>query len=173
LFPFIPPGRKIVLNSDFINSFVDAAKFFFSSMSSISVSPGAPQIKEGDTARGDVSSVIGMTGCAEGTMSLSFSDSCALAVATSMTGAKAGSEKSAILDAVGELRNIVAGDARTRLEKLGYALAAAIPTVVSGKDHTVYHNKRGGPVTFIPFSTGQGDFYLDICFALPDEAAAS
>lgn len=173
LVSFIPPKRKTALHSDFIDSFIDAAKNVFSTRASMAVAPGAPEIKQGDTARGDVSGVIGMTGYAEGTMSLSFSESCALAVAAGMNGAKAGPENGGMLDTVGELTHMIADDARSRLEKLGYPLTAAIPTVVSGKDHTVYHNKRGGPVTFIPFSTGQGDFCLEICFVLPGGAAAS
>ena len=38
----------------------------------------------------------------------------------------------------------------------------SIPTVVAGKDHAVIH-VLGGPSIIIPFETGDGPFFIDVC----------
>jgi len=67
-----------------------------------------------------------------------------------------------IKDAVGEITNMVSGAARKELETLGFNITAAIPTVVSGKDHSISH-VLGGPSIIIPFEIPQGPFVVDIC----------
>jgi len=47
-----------------------------------------------------------------------------------------------IKDAVGEITNMISGDARKRLEAEGFKITAAIPTVISGKDHETKHVLR-------------------------------
>jgi chemotaxis protein CheX len=57
---------------------------------------------------------------------------------------------------------MISGVARKKLEAEGYNVAAAIPTVVSGKDHSFIH-VLGGPSIIIPFETDNGPFFVDIC----------
>lgn len=67
-------------------------------------------------------------------------------------------------DAVGEITNMISGDARRVLEEKGVVLKSAIPTVISGPGHQVSHITTG-PCVAIPFSTEGGDFTLEICLA--------
>jgi chemotaxis protein CheX len=67
-----------------------------------------------------------------------------------------------IKDAVGEITNMVSGSARKRLEAEGFSISAAIPTVVSGKGHSIVH-VMGGPSIVIPFNTDHGTFVVDVC----------
>ena len=59
-----------------------------------------------------------------------------------------------VRDAVGEITNMISGVARKKLESQGYNILAAIPTVVSGKDHAILH-VLGGPSIIIPFEMGE------------------
>lgn len=55
------------------------------------------------------------------------------------------------------------GSGQEKLESQGHNIVAAIPTVVSGKDHAIHH-VLGGPSIIIPFElTSGGAFYADIC----------
>jgi chemotaxis protein CheX len=64
---------------------------------------------------------------------------------------------------VGEITNMISGVARKKLEAQGYTIQAAIPTVVSGKDHIIQH-VLGGPSIIIPFELSRGSaFYADVC----------
>lgn len=58
-------------------------------------------------------------------------------------------------DAVGELTNMISGDARRMLQQEGINLTAAIPSIVAGKDHTITHF-AAGPTIVIPFKCEGG-----------------
>ena len=66
-------------------------------------------------------------------------------------------------DAVGEITNMISGDARRELAEKGIVLKAAIPTVISGKNHSIKHMAKG-PSIAIPFSTKAGHFIVEVCF---------
>jgi chemotaxis protein CheX len=42
-------------------------------------------------------------------------------------------------------------------------VAAAIPTVIMGKNHSIVH-MTGASVTAIPFFTDDGEFTIEVCF---------
>jgi chemotaxis protein CheX len=69
-----------------------------------------------------------------------------------------------ITDAVGEITNMVSGSARKELESIGLNILAAIPTVVSGKSHSIKH-VLGGPSIIITFEIEEGPFVVDICIS--------
>jgi chemotaxis protein CheX len=67
-----------------------------------------------------------------------------------------------IKDAVGEIANMISGQARQKLEELGRSLEAAIPTVIMGKNHTINHVTKS-PVVAVPFITNNGAFTIEVC----------
>jgi chemotaxis protein CheX len=71
-----------------------------------------------------------------------------------------------IRDAVGEITNMVSGAARKKIEAMGSSLSASIPTVVSGKGHSIMH-VLGGPSIVIPFEMEEGPFVVDISMGDP------
>ncbi len=68
-----------------------------------------------------------------------------------------------IADAVGELANMISGQARRELGEKGKIFKAAIPSVVSGRNHNIIHYSEG-PKIAIPFSTEKGNFTIEVCF---------
>jgi len=68
-----------------------------------------------------------------------------------------------IADAVGELTNMISGQARRELEEVGKVFKAAIPSVITGRNHSITHY-TDGPKIAIPFSTENGDFTIEVCF---------
>ena len=68
-----------------------------------------------------------------------------------------------VTDAVGELTNMISGQARRKLEETGRKFEAAIPSVVTGKNHKIRHF-TSGPIIAVPFSTDGGTFTIEICF---------
>jgi chemotaxis protein CheX len=67
-----------------------------------------------------------------------------------------------IKDAVGEITNMISGVARKNLEADGFYIQAAIPTVVTGKNHSITH-VTGGQSLIIPFEIDEGTFVVDVC----------
>jgi chemotaxis protein CheX len=146
----------------FINPFLEGTISVLSTMAFVNPRPGKPRLKTDNKAVGDVSGIIGLTGDARGSLALSFSAGCIIKIVNNMLGESFTEVNSDIQDAVGEITNMISGDARKRLEAAGFKIAAAIPTVVSGKSHEIKHVLQG-PSIVIPFDIDEGPFVVDVC----------
>ncbi len=149
------------INVEFINSFVRSTVHVLKTMAFTEARAGKPYIKTNGEASGDVSGIIGMTGEHEGSMSLSFTAACICAIVSSMFGEPFENINDDVKDAVGELTNMICGDARRELEEKGYLIKGAIPSVVTGNNHHIKHVSND-PVIAIPFATGTGSFVLEL-----------
>ena len=146
-----------------INPFLAAAIHVLKTMASVDAKPGKPFLKENDIAIGDVSAIIGITGAAQGSMALVFTEECIKGVVSSLLGTEFTQLDDEVRDAVGELTNMICGDARRRLAEDGLTLQAGIPTIVGGKGHSVRH-VADGPRLAVPFETQDGSFMVEVAF---------
>jgi chemotaxis protein CheX len=146
-----------------INPFIDATMNVLETMAFVKARPGEPYLKKDKVAKGEVSGVIGLTGEAGGTLSVSFTEKSILSVVSNMFGEEIKEINEEIKDAVGEITNIISGQARQKLEESGRSLKAAIPTVIKGKNHTITHITPY-PVMAVEFSTDNGGFTIEVCF---------
>lgn len=151
------------MNVEYINPFLKATANVLKTMAFTEASPGKPYLKKEAAAAGDISGVIGITGETEGSLSVSFSEPCICQIVSNMFGEPVASINPEVEDAVGELTNMISGDARRELAEKGVMLKSAIPTVISGKNHTVKH-MANGPAIAIPFETPGGSFLVEVCF---------
>ncbi len=151
------------MDANLINPFIEATLHVLETMASTKAEAGKPYLKKDQVARGDVSGVIGMTGEIRGTISISFSEPSILAIVSNMLGEEMKEMNEEIKDAVGEVTNMISGQARKRLDEQGRSLKAAIPTVIMGKDHSITHMTTY-PIIAIPFSTDNGEFTIEVCF---------
>ncbi len=146
-----------------INPFINATINVLETMAFISVVAGKPYVKTDNVAVGDVSGVLGLTGIANGTIAVTFEEKCILTIVSNMFGETMTELNNEIADAVGELTNMISGQARRELEQIGKVFKAAIPSVVTGRDHSIIHYSDG-PKIAIPFSTESGEFTIEVCF---------
>lgn len=150
------------MNVKFINPFLEGTVNVLKTMAFVEPRVGKPYVKMDSMARGDISGIIGLTGSATGSLALSFSEGAIVKIVSNMLGEDIKDMNSDIKDAVGEITNMVSGVARKNLEAEGFYIQAAIPTVVTGKNHSIAHVK-GGPSLIIPFEIDQGSFVVDVC----------
>ncbi|MDR1946192.1 MAG: chemotaxis protein CheX [Desulfovibrio sp.] len=143
--------------------FVKATLDILNTMAGMRAQAGMPFIKKDRTAGGDVSAIIGVTGDRTGTISVTFSRGCAVALVKGMLGDSAEDIIKDIQDAVGEVANMVSGQARASLAVRGTVMQGSTPSVIMGDGHTISH-QSGKPVVAIPFSTDAGDFTVEFCF---------
>lgn len=153
------------MNVEMINPFISSLLNVINTMTQMTATTGKPFIKrEGnDDAKGVISGVIGLVGKEiRGSMSITFSESVILQIASQMLGEEFTKINNDIADAVGEITNMVTGGARKALsEKFKFAMA--IPTVIMGTDHVVAH-KSSNPIIVIPFETDFGKFFIEVCY---------
>jgi chemotaxis protein CheX len=145
-----------------INAFVDSTVNVLKTMAFIDCTAEATYLKKGNAAQGDVSGIIGFTGSVVGSLAVSFSEKCILKIVSNMLGEEFPAITRDIEDAVGEITNMISGDARKRLQSEQMKISASIPSVVSGKDHTIEH-MLGTSSIVIPFTTVDGSFVVDVC----------
>ncbi|MCP3898624.1 MAG: chemotaxis protein CheX [Desulfobacteraceae bacterium] len=146
-----------------INPFINATINVLETMAFMEVNPGKPFLKTDLVAIGDITGLMGLTGVANGTVAVTFESACILAIVSNMFGEKMEEIDSEIIDAVGELTNMISGQARRELEEVGRSFKAAIPSVVAGPKHSITHY-TDGPRIAIPFNTDSGDFTIEVCF---------
>ncbi len=147
----------------YINPFINATAHVLETIAFTTVKAGKPYIKDNQGARGDVSGIVGLTGDANGTLSVSFSEESILSIVSNILKEEKTELNDEIKDAVGEITNMIAGQARLGLDDLGRSLISAIPTVIMGKNHTITHITTY-PVTAVPFESDSGEFAIEVCF---------
>lgn len=151
------------MDVQFIDPFISATLNVLETMAFTKAEAGKPYFKENHIATGDVSGVIGLTGEVSGTFSVSYTEKSILAIVSNMLGEEMKELNEEIKDAVGEITNMISGQARQELDRLGRSLQAAIPTVVVGKNHTINH-VTASPIIAVPFTTSNGSLCIEVCF---------
>ena len=143
--------------------FIRATVAILSTMAGLEATAGAPFVKKNNEAKGDVSAIVGVTGDKTGTIALSFTRPCALALIKGMLGDDIADILQDTQDAVGEVTNMVSGQARAALADMGLTLQGSTPTVIVGEGHMIRHISSN-PVVAIPFTTKHGEFTVEFCF---------
>ncbi|MDY6822962.1 MAG: chemotaxis protein CheX [Thermodesulfobacteriota bacterium] len=156
------------MDAKLVNPFIHATMNVLKTMAFVACKADKPYLKKDDIACGDVSGVIGFTGETNGTVAVTFDEPSILKIVTNMFGEEMNSLNDEVVDAVGELTNMISGQARRELEEAGRFFEAAIPSVIHGKGHTITHY-TDGPKIAIPFSTEDGNFTIEVCMEKSDE----
>ena len=150
------------MDAKMINPFINATLNVLETMAFTKAEAEKPYLKKNDVAQGDVSGVIGFTGATNGTVAVTFDEGCILKIVTNMFGEEMTEINNEITDAVGEITNMISGQARKELEEIGKKFHGAIPTVVTGKNHKL-ETMTKGPKVAIPFKTEAGSFTIEVC----------
>jgi len=154
------------MRAEYINPFIAALNNAFSTMLDCEVERGQIALKQDRNAKYDVSGVIGLSGTAVGTVVLSLSHDVATSAASMLLMYEATELDSDVVDAVGELTNMVAGAAKAQLEE--YRLEVSLPNVVTGRGHEIRFPSNVTPIC-VPFNTKWGEMCLEVGLA-PVEA---
>jgi len=149
----------------YIEPFISAARKVLKTMAFTDSKPKKPYLKENNLfkAPGDISAIIELSGECKGSIGVSFSEKCILHIADKMLGEKYDALNDDISDMVGEIVNMISGDARRELVHLGMNFTAGIPSLIKGVDHEIRHNVSE-KIIVIPFETESGDFFIETSF---------
>ncbi|MEW6593319.1 MAG: chemotaxis protein CheX [Thermodesulfobacteriota bacterium] len=151
---------------EYLNPFILATRNVLETMAQTPVEPQKPHLKENKGSFGDVTGIIGMASeTVEGNMVISFTAPCILnIVARMLMEPPKPAIDSDVIDAVGELTNMICGGAKANLSKLGLNFNLATPTMIHGKGAEI-HYPPTSPIVVIPFRTASGDFVLEASLA--------
>ena len=144
---------------EYINPFITSVMSLFDTMLGVQLTRGEPFLKGNTVPEHDVSGMIGLTGRAKGIVVLSLSKESALRATEALLAERPEDINDDVVDAVGEMANIVAGGAKAQLTEL--AMSLSLPTVVTGRRHSVEFPSEMSPVC-IPFCSPWGATTLEV-----------
>ena len=144
---------------EYVNPFIKSTIDTFKTMLRVDLKPGKPQLKRNPNTTYDVSGVIGLTGDAIGTIVISFPTVVALRAVSKLMNLKIKVMGPEIVDAIGELANIITGNAKQYLADMN--LSISLPSVVVGKNHKI-NIPTGVTSMIVPFTSEIGNITLEV-----------
>lgn len=155
---------------EYINPFIAAMTNAFMTMLGCELKRGQLSLKDENSPKYEVSGIVGLSGKAVGTVVMGLSESVALKATSAMLMCETKTIDDDVVDAVGELTNMVAGAAKAELEK--YELMVSLPNVITGRDHNVRFPSDVTPIC-VQFTSEWGDLALEVGFAPVREPAVT
>lgn len=147
------------MKAQYVNPFLTATMGLFRDFLGIDAEAGKPFILENPQDLSDVSALIGLAGETTGAVVLSFSHDTALKVVSKMSGKNYAFLGSEVIDGVGELVNIIAGNAKKDLQD--FRIVISLPGVITGNSYRI-NWPNSIPVISIPFTSDLGDFSVNV-----------
>ena len=156
------------MDASYITPFMTSIQNVFSTMFQLPVEIGEPRIKADNIATHDVSGIIGVSGEMVGTIVLSMPSDAAESVVALFTGMEMTADSEDFADAVGELINMISGNAKAEFQRKSVSISC--PSVVIGQGHRVASGS-GIPCVVIPCTTDCGEIVLEVALREANEEA--
>lgn len=149
------------MNIRYITPFIDATQNAFRELFGFDPHALTPfLIKREEILDWDISALIGIAGEARGVVVLSFPGNLAQELTGILTGTQKTQLDDDVIDTVGEIVNIIAGNAKKGLEE--FKLMISLPSIVQGSHHQIGWPTGPIPIIGIPFTTPKGHFGLSV-----------
>lgn len=151
------------IDTEFVDPFLTATLHVLQVQAGVTATAGKIFLKKpSERLVGDVSGIIGVVSDAfNGSVVISFPEATFLKVMSGMLGEEITKLDQEITDGAGEITNMIFGQAKVVLNDKGYGIKMAIPSVVTGKDHSLSAMTKG-PVVVVPFESNVGKFFVEI-----------
>ncbi|MCG8568813.1 MAG: chemotaxis protein CheX [Spirochaetes bacterium] len=147
------------MKAKYINPFLNASINLFKNFLGMDVSSQKPYVMQTQNDLNEVSAIIGLAGETTGAVVLSFSRDTAVAIVSKLSGKTFVGLSNEVLDGVGELVNILAGNAKKDLTD--FRIDISLPGVITGHKYKINWPK-GVPIITIPFKSDLGDFTVNV-----------
>ena len=144
----------------YIQPFIDVTKNTFKEFVGAELNVGRPYFQQKETANEwDISGVIGLTGEARGAVVIGLKTALAIKITDMLTNAKHSSIDDEVVDAIGEIVNIIAGNAKKGLEE-AFRLVISLPTIIEGSGHTIKWPQEQARIICIPFTIFDSESFI-------------
>lgn len=149
------------MQAELINPFIKATINVLGIMGQTVAEPGKPTVKNDCLSWGTVTGIIGMAGDdVTGNMMISFDEPSILSIVSLMLMEEFKEINKDVVDAVGEITNMICGGTKSILSEQGMVINMASPLVVVGKNVELTQLTKT-PVVLIPFTTPAGQFVVE------------
>lgn len=157
------------MDATLIRRFIEATQHVFGTMLRSTVTFATPAPTANPAEPGDVSGIIGFSGDVAGAAVLRLPMGTASKVVEAFTGSPFGPDTEDFADAIGELANMICGNAKSTLPNS--CVSISCPQVIIGRDHKVQKPSDAVSIT-IPCRSPQGNFALEVSIRAAANAGA-
>ena len=140
---------------------IDATKDIFSNMVMLGATPGTSFERADEPLIDSVSGMISLEGKYNGLLAIHLPTSSALEVGGSFIDLDLEEVDADVLDAIGELANMLAGNIKATLDPAGSDIQLSIPSTLHGAEYMV-EKIAGASSICIPFYLDNGDFLVEL-----------
>jgi chemotaxis protein CheX len=147
---------------ELINPFISATQHVFGVMLGATLTRGPLGLKQSHAPTYEVSGLIGLCGSLQGMVVVTVGRLTAIHAAEAMLGARPAGLNGEVVDAIGELTNMIAGAAKTALAQ--HRLEIGLPTVIVGKSQSINFPSGSSPLS-IPFDSDFGPICVEVGLA--------
>lgn len=144
-----------------IPDLVTTTQEVFETMVFKTLRPGTPVSGLGPTTSANVVATVAFTGAHSGLVAFHSTLESARTIAGAMLGIPPHEIDGELVDAMGEVANMIAGGFRMKLKAQGTDVAISIPTVVTGSD---FHTRYVTPVNRVlcPFQMDDATVFVEL-----------
>ncbi len=153
---------------ELVGYILESTESVFSTMLGLDATAGKARLSEGAVGPSyGVAALVGLAGCWIGTGSVDCSAGLACKIAGAMLGSEYEAVDDDVLDAMGEVANMVIGNIKNSVEVVVGPMDLSIPTVVHGRNFTT-RSHRNNQWTVVPFQCLGEEFLIQVML-LPNE----
>lgn len=147
-----------------INPFIKATVTALEMMAMVKPKRTDIYVKEDSKLIGDISGIMGLSGDVAGAIVVSFEKDAACKIIANMLGEEKPEMDNEVKDGIGEIVNLIAGQAKTMLAETQYHFKVSIPTTIIGSGHEIKHVK-GVPCIVAKFDIDGSIFTVEVSIA--------
>lgn len=133
----------------------------FSSMVGMELSPASRQIDAVSVFRDSVTAMVGLAGVYNGLISISTPGGVARTIASNMLGMEITEIDADVIDALGEIANMIGGSFKHHFVKDGHEVRLSTPSVITGEEYAVTAGSMPDPLT-MSFEAGDDHFMVSV-----------
>jgi chemotaxis protein CheX len=151
------------MQATIINMFIDATLHVLATLGGVKFTVQKPHLKTDAAPSGEVTGVILLLGEVDGSVALSFERGCVLQIVSSMLGEDIRELNQDIQDAVGEITNMVSGQAAQKLGDVTPRIEIRPDVVLMGQG-AIPGQTRGAAVVAVALVGPGGRLTLEVCW---------
>ncbi|SHE69495.1 chemotaxis protein CheX [Desulforamulus putei] len=148
------------LKADYVNAFYLATQEVFKQMLDVETELGQPRAVEDMLAGKEANVLIGLTGDIAGSVLYSYPQKMALEMVKILSGMEMEELDVFVTSALGEMANIISGNAASFLEKAGLKCNIFPPQIILGEHKTV--SVAAQKAIVLPLKTNIGEFEVSV-----------
>jgi chemotaxis protein CheX len=147
----------------YIQPFINVSKNVFKNLLNVDIDAGRPHFSdEASYPNWDISGIIWLTGEAHGAVVISMKKDLAIELTQILTEKDHNDFDDEVVDSVGEIVNIIAGNVKHDLEN-SFRLVISLPTVINGDNNTIQWPRIDARIICIPFNIfNDKRFYISV-----------